>query len=51
VAPSQLGHQNPLLYGLLLLSGIFVIGILPPLALDRLRKPEWKAPVTARPAG
>jgi amino acid transporter len=42
VPPSQLGHQSPLLYGLLVLAGLLVIGIIPPFLLDRLRKPEWK---------
>jgi hypothetical protein len=42
VPPSQLGHQSPLLYGLLILAGILLIGIIPPLLLDRLRKPGWK---------
>jgi hypothetical protein len=43
VAPSQFGHSNPLVYAVLILAGILAIGILPPLLLDRLRKPEWKA--------
>jgi amino acid transporter len=42
IAPSQFGHQNRLLYALLLLGGILVIGIIPPLLMDRLRKPGWK---------
>jgi len=46
VPPSQLGHQSPLLYGLLILAGILVIGVIPPLLLDRLRKPGWKAAAT-----
>jgi len=29
-------------YALLILGGIFVIGIVPPLLMDRLRKPGWK---------
>jgi amino acid transporter len=41
--PSQFGHANPLGYAVLILAGILVIGILPPLLLDRFRKPEWKA--------
>lgn len=32
----------------LILAGILVFGILPPLLLDRLRKPEWKASAGAR---
>jgi glutamate:GABA antiporter len=43
VAPSQFGHTNPVVYALLILAGIVAIGILPPLLLDRLRKPGWKA--------
>jgi len=43
IPPSQFGHSNPLVYAGLILAGILVIGILPPLLLDRLRKPEWKA--------
>jgi glutamate:GABA antiporter len=49
VPPSQLGHQSPLLYGLLLLTGILLIGIIPPLALERLRKPGWKTPAAGQP--
>jgi len=51
VPPSQLGHQSPLLYGLLILTGILLIGIIPPLLLDRLRKPGWKAATASQPAG
>ena len=43
VLPSQFGHSNPLVYAVLILAGILAIGILPPLLLDRLRKPGWKA--------
>jgi glutamate:GABA antiporter len=43
VAPSQFGHSNPLVYAVLILAGILAVGILPPLLLDRFRKPEWKA--------
>jgi amino acid transporter len=43
ITPSQFGRSNPLVYAILILAGILVIGILPPLLLDRLRKPEWKA--------
>ena len=42
IAPSQFGHSNRLLYALFVLGGILVIGIVPPLLMDRLRKPEWK---------
>ena len=47
VPPSQLAHSNPLAYGVLILAGILAIGILPPLLLDRLRKPGWKAAAVA----
>ena len=43
IPPSQFGHSNPLVYALLILAGILAIGILPPLLMDRLRKPGWKA--------
>ena len=42
IAPSQFGHSNRLLYALLILGGILLIGIVPPLLMDRLRKPSWK---------
>jgi amino acid transporter len=45
VPPSQLGHQSPLLYAVLLVAGILAIGIVPPLLMDRLRKPGWKTEV------
>jgi len=43
VPPSQFGHSNRLAYAVLLLAGILAIGIVPPLLMDRLRRPEWKA--------
>ncbi len=43
VPPSQFGHSSPLRYAVLILAGILAIGILPPVLLDRLRKPGWKA--------
>ena len=43
VPPSQLGSSNPLGYIVLLLAGILAVGILPPLLMDRFRKPGWKA--------
>ena len=43
IPPAQFGHSNLLTYGLLILAGILAIGILPPLLMDRLRKPGWKA--------
>ncbi len=44
VAPSQLAHTSPVGYALLILAGILMIGILPPLLLLRFRKPSWHAP-------
>ncbi len=43
IPPSQFGHSNPVVYAALILAGIVAIGLLPPLLLDRLRKPGWKA--------
>ena len=43
VPPSQFGRLNLVVYGRLILAGILAIGIAPPLLMDRLRKPEWKA--------
>ena len=46
VPPSQFGHASPfqyLEYAVAILAGILAIGIVPPLLLDRLRKPGWKA--------
>jgi glutamate:GABA antiporter len=43
VPPAQFGHSNLLEYGAAILAGILVIGIVPPLLMDRLRKPGWKA--------
>jgi len=43
IPPAQFGHSNLLTYALLILAGILAIGILPPLLMDRLRKPGWKA--------
>jgi glutamate:GABA antiporter len=43
IPPAQFGQSNPLVYALLILAGILAIGVLPPLLLDRLRKPGWKA--------
>ena len=50
VPPSQLGHQSPLLYALLILAGILAIGIVPPLLMDRFRRPGWKAGAASQPA-
>ena len=43
IPPAQFGHSSPLRYGAAILAGILVIGIVPPLLMDRLRKPGWKA--------
>jgi len=43
VPPSQFGHSDRLVYAVLILAGILTIGILPPLLMDRLRRPQWKA--------
>jgi glutamate:GABA antiporter len=42
IPPSQFGHLNPLTYAARILAGVLVIGILPPLLMDRFRKPAWK---------
>ena len=47
VPPSQFGQSSPVVYGVLVLVGILVIGVVPPLLLYRLRKPSWKAAVPA----
>src|SRR5271165_2955160 len=53
VPPSQFSHTSPLLYGLLILAGIVLLGVVPPLLLYRLRKPSWKLTpaVVGAPAG
>jgi len=43
IPPAQFGQLNPFTYAVLVLAGILAIGILPPLLMDRLRKPGWKA--------
>jgi len=43
IPPAQFGHSNPLTYAALILAGILAIGIAPPLLLDRLHRPGWKA--------
>src|SRR6516225_2566858 len=50
IPPSQFGHSNPLVYAILILVGVLAIGILPPLLLDRFRKPGWKAASSGPPA-
>ena len=42
VPPAQFGHTNSLVYALLILAGILAIGIVPPVLMDRLRRPAWK---------
>lgn len=42
VPPSQFGSSSPVLYGAAILVGIVAIGILPPLVMDRFRRPAWK---------
>jgi hypothetical protein len=49
IPPSQFGHSNPLGYALLILAGLLAIGFLPPLLMDRLRKPGWKASGASAP--
>jgi amino acid transporter len=50
IPPSQFGHSNPLRYGILILLGILIIGVLPPFLLDRLRKPTWQSTRNDGPA-
>jgi glutamate:GABA antiporter len=40
--PSQLGHISTAPYALALLSGVLVVGVLPPLLLHKLRRPSWR---------
>ena len=49
IPPSQYGHANPVLYALLILAGILALGVLPPVLLDRLRRPGWKATAATEP--
>jgi amino acid transporter len=42
VPPSQFGHSSPVLYAVLVLAGILVIGVLPPVVLQLRRKPSWR---------
>jgi glutamate:GABA antiporter len=49
IPPSQFGHSNPLGYALVILAGLLAIGIVPPLLMDRLRKPGWKAAGASAP--
>lgn len=50
VPPSQLGHQSPLLYAGLILAGLLIIGVIPPLLMYRLRRPGWRTPPERQPA-
>jgi glutamate:GABA antiporter len=43
IPPSQFGQLNRVTYAVLILAGILAVGIVPPLLMDRLRKPAWKA--------
>jgi amino acid transporter len=43
VPPSQFGHSSPLVYALLVLVGILLIGVLPPVLLEMRRKPSWQS--------
>jgi glutamate:GABA antiporter len=43
VPPAEFGHSNALTYAAEILAGILAVGLLPPLLMDRLRKPAWKA--------
>jgi glutamate:GABA antiporter len=44
--PSQLGHASTPVYVSALLAGVLLVGVLPPLLLYRLRRPEWKTGTT-----
>ena len=48
--PSQLGHASIPLYVLALLAGALLVGVLPPVLLYRLRRPEWKTGATGADA-
>jgi amino acid transporter len=41
--PSQLGHVSTPIYVLALLGGVLLVGLLPPLLLHALRRPDWKS--------
>ena len=45
--PSQLGHITTLPYLLALLAATLLVGVLPPLVLHKLRRPDWKPPPEA----
>ena len=40
--PSQLGHASTPAYAAALLAGVLLVGVLPPVLLYRLRRPEWR---------
>ena len=42
IPPSQFGQLNAFAYAGLILAGILAIGVVPPLLMDRFRKPGWK---------
>jgi glutamate:GABA antiporter len=49
VPPSQFSHvAGPVVYGVLILAGVVLIGVLPPLLLEWRRKPSWKEPAPAQ---
>ena len=41
---TQLGHISTAPYALTLLGGTLLVGVLPPLLLLKLRRPDWKTP-------
>ncbi|HEV3387647.1 MAG TPA: APC family permease, partial [Solirubrobacteraceae bacterium] len=46
--PSQLGHETSTpVYVAGLLAGVLLVGVLPPVLLYRLRRPEWRTGATA----
>jgi amino acid transporter len=47
VPPSQLSNTSPAVYVLVIVAGILLIGVIPPVVLELRRKPAWKAPAQA----
>jgi amino acid transporter len=43
IPPAQFRQSNPLTYAIEILAGILAVGIAPPVLMDRLRRPQWKA--------
>jgi len=43
IPPAQFGRSNALTYAVLILAGILVIGIVPPMLMHWFHKPAWKA--------